>query len=111
MFVFTGVTHFSPMREDYLAMIPAALPRSVGLIYLTGLLEIAGAVGLLIPQTRRLAGIGLILLLFAMFPANVSAAMNEIPFRGEPPMSLWLRTPIQIVFILATWYSARPLRA
>ena len=106
MFVFTGSTHFTPMKHDYLAMLPPSLPQSLGFIYLTGILEIAGALGILLPATRRLAGTGLVLLLLAMFPANVAAALNEVPFRGEPPMSLWLRTPIQLVFVLSVWWSA-----
>jgi uncharacterized membrane protein len=110
MFVFTGSTHFSSMRHDYLAMLPAMLPRHMALIYVTGVLEIAGGVGLLVPSTRRLAGVGLAMLLLAMFPANVFAALNGVPFRGEPPMSLWLRAPIQLAFVLGVWWSAiRPV--
>ena len=106
MFVFTGVTHFSPMKHDYLAMMPSPLPRNLGFIYVSGLLEITGGLGLLFPATQRLAGAGLILLLVAMFPANVTAALNEVSFRGEPPMSLWVRTPIQLAFVLSVWWSA-----
>ena len=50
MFLFTGATHFSGMQHDYLAMLPDPLPDGLWLIYLLGLLEIAGAIGLLIPQ-------------------------------------------------------------
>ena len=106
MFMFTGATHFTSMRHDYLAMIPAGLPRSLGLIYLSGILEIAGGLGLLLPTTRRMAGAGLVLLLLAMFPANVNAALNDIPFRGGPPMSLWARAPIQLAFVLGVWWTA-----
>ena len=48
MFLFRGATHFSDMQHDYLAMIPAPLPKGLWVIYLTGLLEIAGAIGLLV---------------------------------------------------------------
>ena len=106
MFVFTGSTHFTEMKHDYLAMMPAALPRHLGFIYVTGVLEIAGGLGILLPATRRLAGTGLVLLLLAMFPANVTAALNQVPFRGEPPTPLWLRTPIQLAFIFSVWWSA-----
>ena len=110
MFVFTGITHFTGMAQDYLAMIPAPLPRSLGLIYLTGLLEIAGGVGLQVPRLRRAAAIGLILLLLAMFPANVNAALNDIPFRGEPPTPLAVRLPMQLFFLAALGWSAGPWR-
>ena len=76
MFLFTGVSHFSSMKHEYVAMIPATLPRGLGVIYVSGVLEIAGGLGLLEPSTRRLAGICLILLLLAMFPANVNAALS-----------------------------------
>ena len=111
MFVFTGATHFTAMRHDYAAMLPGTLTGNVGLIYLTGALQIAGAVGLLISRTRRLAGICLVLLLVAMFPGNMYAAVNEVPFRGEPPTPLWLRTPIQLFFIgMVLWTSvSKPL--
>jgi uncharacterized membrane protein len=111
LFLFTGSTHFTAMKHDYAAMLPGPLSGNIGLIYLTGALQIAGALGLLISRTRRLAGICLVLLLVAMFPGNVYAAVNEVPFRGEPPTPLWLRTPIQLFFIgMVLWTSVmKPL--
>ena len=106
MFLFTGATHFSDLQHDYAAMIPDPLPGDLWVIYLTGVLQIAGAVGLLVPRFRRIAGICLAILLVAMFPANVNAALNGIPFRGEPPTGLWLRLPIQVLFIGAIWWTA-----
>ena len=106
MFVFTGVSHFTAMKHDFAAMIPPPLPNDLWVIYLTGALEIAGAVGLLIPQTRRLAGICLVVLLVALFPANVYATLNEIPLRGEAPTPLWLRAPVQLLFIGMVWWTS-----
>ena len=106
MFIFTGVTHFSNMKYDYAAMVPDLFPRELWTIYLTGGLEIAGAGGLLLPRLRRTAGICLVLLLVALFPANVNAALEDIPFRGEPPTTLWLRAPIQLVFVAAVWWTS-----
>ena len=83
MFLFTGTSHFTSMKYDFAAMIPPPLPNDLWVIYLTGVLEIAGAVGLLIPRTRRLAGICLVLMLAALFPANVYAALNEVSLRGQ----------------------------
>lgn len=105
MFAFTGSTHFTEMRHDYAAMVPPPLTGQLWVIFVTGLLEIAGAVGLLVRPTRRLAGIGLFLLLLALFPANVYAAMQGVQFRGAPPTDLWLRGLIQAVFLLAVWWS------
>jgi uncharacterized membrane protein len=108
MFLFTGSTHFTAMKHDYAAMLPGFVPMKVSIIHLTGVLQITGAIGLLVPRTRRLAGIGLALLLVAMFPGNVYAAVNEIPFRGEPPTPLWLRTPIQLFYIgMVLWTSTK----
>jgi uncharacterized membrane protein len=112
MFLFTGATHFTGMKHDYAAMLPSPLSENLGVIYLTGALQIAGAIGLLIPRTRRLAGVCLVLLLVAMFPGNVYAAVNDVEFRGEAPTPLWLRTPIQLLFVGMVWWTAvrKPLR-
>ena len=105
-FLFTGATHFSRMRHDYAAMIPRPLPKSTWLIYLTGVLEIAGAIGLLLPRLRGVARVCLIVLLVALFPANINAALNNIAFRGQPPTALWPRALIQIFFVAALWWSS-----
>jgi uncharacterized membrane protein len=106
MFAFTGSTHFSAMKHDYAAMVPPPLTGQLWVIYFTGTLEIAGAIGLLVPATRRLAGICLFLLLLALFPANVHAALNAIDFRGEAPTDIWLRSLVQVGFLVATWWSS-----
>jgi uncharacterized membrane protein len=113
MFLFTSTAHFSGMKHDLAAMMPEPLPDGLWIIYLTGVFEIAGAIGLLIPRTRRLAGVGLVLLLIGMFPANVYAAINGIPLGGEAPTPLWLRTPMQFLFIGMVWWTSitRPKEA
>src|SRR4028119_2362844 len=111
MFLFTGFSHFSSMKHDFAAMIPAPLPNGLWVIYLTGLFEIAGAIGLLIPRTRRVAGICLVRPLGGLFSANVTAALNEIPLRGEAATPLWIRTPMQLLYVGMVWWSsikARP---
>src|SRR5262245_56743254 len=105
LFLFTASAHFTAMKHDLAAMIPPPLTGSVWLVYLTGALEIAGAVGLLIPRFRRPAAIGLVLMLIALFPANVHAALNGVTLRGQPATPLWLRTPMQIIWIAALWWS------
>lgn len=114
MFLVTSTAHFSGMKYDLAAMSPDPLPDGLGMIYLTGVLEVLGAVGLLVPRTRKLAGIGLILLLVAVFPVNVNVALNGIPLGGEPPTPLWLRAPMQVLFIGMLWWTsieARPEKA
>ena len=63
--------------------------------------------GILVPRTRRLAGIGLILLLLAMFPANVSAALRDVTLGGRPVTALWIRAPMQLFFIAVAWWTTR----
>ncbi|HEV2387593.1 MAG TPA: DoxX family protein [Candidatus Acidoferrales bacterium] len=103
MFFFTGVAHFSSERRDLIAMVPPRLPRPELLVAITGILEFAGALGLLIPETRAWAAWCLVLFLVAVFPANVSAARRGIGIRGRPHTPLWLRAPMQLLFILWTW--------
>ena len=106
MFLFTGFSHFSGLKHGFAAMIPEPLPNDLWVIYLTGLFEIAGAVGLLIHRTRRLVGICLVLLLVAMFPANVNAIVNEIPLGGNAPTPLWVRAPMQLLYIGMVWWTS-----
>ncbi|MGW4891389.1 DoxX family protein [Kitasatospora sp. NPDC004240] len=102
MFVFTGVPHFVPSwRRDFVAMIPAALPRPALLVTLTGVLELAGAAGLLVPPLAPFAAAGLALLMLAMFPANVSAARRGLTLGGRPVTALPARTAMQVVFVAA----------
>jgi uncharacterized membrane protein len=105
LFLFTATAHFNSMKHDLAAMIPPPLTGSLWPIYLTGALEIAGAIGLLIPRFRRAAAMCLVLLLIALFPANVYAALNGVTLRGQPATALWLRTPMQIIWIAALWWS------
>jgi len=111
MFLFTASAHFTSTRHDLAAMIPPPFTGAMWLIYLTGLFEIAGAVGLVLARTRKLAAICLVLLLVALFPANVYAALHAVPLRGSAPTPLWLRTPMQILWIgLLWWTSIRPTK-
>jgi len=99
MFGFTAISHFAPMRRDLIAMVPPSLPRPDVIVFFTGILELDGAVGLLFEATRTWAAWGLIMLIVAMFPANVSAARRGVLLRGKPPTPLWIRTPMQLLFI------------
>jgi uncharacterized membrane protein len=107
MFLFTASAHFTSTRRDLISMVPSVFPRPELLVSVTGVLEVLGAVGLLVPATRSLAGIGLVLLLVAMFPANVAAARKGVPLRGKPPTPLPLRFSLQLVFIGMTWWATQ----
>jgi len=102
MFVLTGLAHFGLGRRDGLiAMVPPGLPRPDLLVTITGGLEFAGAVGLLLPATYRLAAACLALLLLAMFPANVYAARHQVALAGKPATPLPLRTAQQVIYVAA----------
>jgi uncharacterized membrane protein len=101
MFLLTGFSHFAPpLRRDLVAIVPPRLPAPGYLVTFTGLLELLGAVGLLVPATRVAAAVCLVVLMLAMFPANIYA--SRMP---DPPKSmttrLSLRTAIQVVFLAA----------
>ena len=102
MFVLTGLAHFGlGRRDDLIAMVPPRLPRPDLLVTVTGVLEFAGALGLLIPATARLAAACLALLMLLMFPANVSAARRRVQLAGRPATPLYARTPMQLIFVAA----------
>lgn len=108
LFVFAGVMHFV-IPASYVRIMPPWLPLHRELVYLSGALEIAGGVGLLIERTRRAAGIGLVLLLIAVWPANLQMLLNaQAAHRpaGEQAL-LWLRLPLQLLLIAWVWRSSR----
>ncbi len=105
MFIFTATAHFNKMKHDLARMIPSYFPHPLLIVYITGVLELLGAVGLGLPSFRRLAAICLIALLAGMFVANVNAAKQGISLRGKPPTPLWLRIPMQLLFIALLWWS------
>ncbi len=100
MFVITGVAHFVPrFRGDMIAMVPPPLPRPDLLVTAIGILEFAGAAGLLVPATARWAAAGLALLMVAMFPANVHAARHKLTLGGKPATPLGIRSVEQVFFV------------
>jgi uncharacterized membrane protein len=103
MFLFTAASHFAPMRKDLIAMVPPSLPRPDVLVFVTGVAELAGAAGLMYTPTRFWAACWLIVLLLAMLPANVSAARRSVQLRGRTVTPLWLRMPMQVLFIVWAW--------
>jgi uncharacterized membrane protein len=110
-FVAAGVNHFRD-TGFYVPMMPAWLPWPVALIRISGAAEILGGVGLLVPPVRRAAGWGLIVLLVAVFPANLHLALDPVPVPGLdlPAWVRWARLPLQAVFAAWAWWvaAARP---
>ena len=105
-FIVAGVTHFRT-PAIYYGMMPAWVTWPVTTNVLVGLGEILGGAGMFFPATQRLAGWGLIVLLAAIFPANVHVALlGKMPGTDFSPVILWLRLPFQALFIAAVWWLA-----
>jgi uncharacterized membrane protein len=100
LYILAGTFHFlSP--APYLKIMPPWIPWQPQMIFLSGMAEIAGGVGLLIPKLRRPAAWGLVALLIAVFPANLYMATNHIQMGAKPlpDWAAWARLPIQALLI------------
>ena len=104
-YVSVGVNHFT-IPEWFLQIVPPRLPYKLELVYISGFLEIVLGVMLLIPKTRVYAGWGLIMLLIAVYPANIYLAQTNGAAMNTTPLIAWGRLPFQFVFIgLAYWHT------
>jgi len=106
-FLMAGALHFV-VPKSYLTMMPSYLPQPMLLIAISGVAEMAGGLGVLIPFFRRTAGYGLIALLIAVFPANLNMAINhtQLPGLHVSPAMAWLRLPLQLPMIYWVWWTA-----
>ena len=107
-FIFAGVMHFV-IPTAYEHIVPPALPAPHLLVVISGIAEILGGLGLLIPFTQRAAAWGLVALLIAVFPANIYMAVAHVPAPGILGLHWvqWLRLPLQIPLVLWAMHYAR----
>ena len=107
LFTLAGALHFA-RPGMYVRIMPPWLPWHRELVYLSGACEILGGLGLLYGPTRRAAGIGLILLLIAVWPANVQMLMNARDAAAALwwQALLWVRLPLQLALIAWVWWAA-----
>jgi uncharacterized membrane protein len=105
MFVFTSTAHFTPTRHDLARMVPGRFRHPMLMVYLTGVFELLGAAGLIVFRTRMAASIALMILLLVLFPANIQAARQGVTIAGRPATPLWLRTPMQVLFLVLLWWA------
>jgi uncharacterized membrane protein len=110
MFLFTSAAHFNKIRHELARMMPSIFPNAMALVYFTGVCEILGAIGILVPRTRSLAGLCLFVFLLAILPANVKASREHLTVGGRPATALWLRIPMQILFLVLICWSTQPWR-
>lgn len=91
-------------------MVPRFIPFKTGIVYLTGVIEILFAIGVLIPAYRVFTAWSLIIFLILVLPANIYAAIQRVDyqkatFNGSGINYLWFRIPLQILFIVWTYLS------
>ena len=103
-FIIAGIAHFTFLRKDFGHIVPPIFPNKDAIVLLTGVLEILGGIGLILPQLSRWAGIALILYLIAVFPANIYGARHKIPVLGRTHPSVTVRLPFQILLIALLWW-------
>ncbi|MFD0857148.1 hypothetical protein ACFQ07_33390 [Actinomadura adrarensis] len=109
--VLTGMVRFvpdsvaaMPSAEELARMVPPFVPFPLAMVYLTGVLELLIAVGLVLTRTRWFAAVGLAVMLPLLLPANIYAALNDIPLNGVEATPLWIRIPQQLAYIaIAVW--------
>ena len=102
-YLVAGIAHLrSP--AGFLAITPHWVPWPAHIVALTGLAEIAGAAGLMIPRLRGAAGIGLALYALWVWPANLNHALNDIPLRGVH-LSWWYHGPRLVLQPVIIWWA------
>jgi uncharacterized membrane protein len=106
-FIGAGVNHFV-IPKTYEQIVPPGIGDPAMLVRVSGVAEIAGGVGVLLPRTRRLAGFGLIALLAAVLPANVYMARNPAKFKKIPGWALYARLPLQPLMMWWAWRATKP---
>lgn len=108
--VFTAIEHFA-YTEGMAMMLPEFIPYKNFIVYFTGIVELAAAIGLLLPKYKKLTARLLIIFFVLILPANIYAAMHQVNYQtgsydGKGLDYLWLRIPVQIFYIVWTWFFA-----
>ncbi|QMV19248.1 DoxX family membrane protein [Granulicella sp. 5B5] len=103
LFLISGTSHFL-FSQTYQRIIPPFLPDPHTIVLLSGLAEIAGGLGVILPGRRRAAAWGLACMLVAVFPANIYMAIHPELFPQIPGWLLWFRLPLQVPLI---WWAYR----
>jgi uncharacterized membrane protein len=109
-FLLGGLAHFAFTQAE-MRIVPAWVPWPRAMVLITGVLELAGAAGLLVPRTRAAAAWGLFALTIAVTPANVHMLQHADAFPGVPYVALLLRLPLQVVLLALIWRVGRSARS
>lgn len=105
-FIGSGVNHFL-IPKAYRQIVPPGIGDPATLVTVSGVAEVLGGVGVFLPATRRLSGLGLIALLAAIFPANMHMARNPEKFHKIPRWALYGRLPLQPLAMVWAWRATR----
>lgn len=108
-FIIGGIAHFV-VPDFFIMAMPDYLGYHTELVIISGLFEILGAIGILVPHTRLLAGYGLIALIVAVYPANINMALHPENYSDIPKLFLYLRLPFQFLLIWFVWWAIAPDR-
>jgi uncharacterized membrane protein len=104
-----GVTHFTA-KDFYLNITPPYVPWPLAVVYISGVFEVLGALGILVPRWRQLAGNCLILLTLAVTPANIYMSMNPHLYPDVSETFLTIRLVVQVLLLICIWWSTRDRR-
>ena len=103
-FLAGGIAHFV-YTDFFIQAMPEYLSHHEELVFISGVFEILGAVGILIPQTRLWAAYGLIALIIAVYPANINMALHPENYENLSELLLYIRLPFQFLFIWFVWWA------
>ncbi len=102
-YAFAGIAHLS-RPAGFLAITPHWVPMPALVVALTGVAELAGAIGLMVPRLRYAAGVGLALYALCVWPANINHAINDIPLGGVH-LSWWYHGPRLALQPVIIWWA------
>lgn len=108
--IVAGTLHWV-IPDPFVKIVPSFLPYPLALVYISGVFEILGGIGLLVPTVSQAAAWGLIALFIAVFPANINMAVNRIQMDGIPDSDAlrWGRLPLQAVLIAWAWWYTKKI--
>lgn len=102
-----GIGHFTN-TEFFVNIMPPSFPLHYEAVYISGVFEILGALGLLVAAARKWAGYGLILLTICVTPANIHMWLNPQMYPDVPEWALSVRLVVQVLLLICIWWSTRP---
>ncbi len=105
LYLAAGILHLA-IPDPFLRIMPGWVPWPREVILFTGLCEIAGAAGLLVPRLRRAAGIGLALYAVCVFPANIKHALDDLA-RAQPQLGWWYHAPRLMLQPVLVWWALK----